>query len=53
MEQLLTIPPAIVYRPTKSGGWRQLLIPATRIGLALDPPNLGDEEEERRPQRGA
>jgi len=43
VEQLFTIPPQVIYRPTKDGGMRPVLMPATRIGLQLEPPD--DEEE--------
>ena len=52
VEELLSIPPAILYRPTKQGGHRLVMVPATRIGLVLDPPNLGDDDERGQQQRG-
>lgn len=42
VEQLLTIPSTIIYRPTENG-YRRQAIPATRIGLQLEPPDEGEE----------
>ena len=44
VEQLFGIPPTILYRPT-ADGFRRVLVPATRIGLQLEPPDEGDDDQ--------
>ena len=39
IEGLLTVPPVIHYAPTEDG-YKLVRIPQTRLGLALDPPEL-------------
>lgn len=35
---LMYTPPSVIYEPTEKG-YRKIIIPATRIGLALEPPD--------------
>jgi hypothetical protein len=47
VEQLLAIPPTVIYQPTENG-YRRVVMPATRIGLQLEPPDEGDGESKGR-----
>lgn len=49
IEELLNLPPTVVYDP-----WRRpVIVPATRLGIALDPLDLTPPAEARRAQPDA